>query len=422
MNDNVDNIIKLAEQQQQQKPKREQIDVEPCTIGETLAVFNKWLILPSLTPVYAMLGAVAANLLPGDPVWLGIIGPGSSTKTEILNSTSMLPYVEPAATVTPAGLLSGTPKKQQHKDAKGGLLRQIGDFGILVLKDFGSVLSMRPEAKAEVLAALREVYDGEWTRHLGTEGGRTLHWKGKVGLLFGCTGVIDSHHSVIGAMGERFLLSRLEPAEGQFKRALQHVGDKTKQMRKERAEAVARLFAGRRPLPHPLSDEEIERIDRIVSLVVKLRGPVERDRQSREIEAVYGAEGTGRIGLALERLLAGLDTLGIERPTALDVVESVAMDSVPPIRRNAYEHLNAEDRELEFVRDKDDAVIGTGTPTSEVAKALDLPTNTVRRALEDLNAYGLAQRIVQGPGKPDLWNPRWKVYPQYTPNAERDDG
>jgi hypothetical protein len=381
----------------------EHIQFEPCTISETLNVFERWLILPSRTPLYAVLGTVAANLLPGDPVWLGIIGPGSSAKTELLNSTSMLAYVVQAGTLTPAGLLSGTPKKQYDKGAKGGLLRQIGEFGIISLKDFGSVLSMRPDAKAEVLAALREVYDGEWTRHLGTDGGKTLHWKGKVGLLFGATGVIDSHHSVIGAMGERFLLSRLAPDRGQFRRALEHVGDATQQMRKELAYAVACLFAGRRPEPRPISDAEIDRIDRIISLVVKLRGPVERDRNTREIEAVYGAEGTARIGLTLERLLAGLDTLGVDRATALDVVESVAFDSVPPIRRNAYGFLDAEDVEREEIEDEEGNRIASGTSTPTVAKALGLPTITVRRALEDLAAYGLLMRIKQESPKPDLW-------------------
>jgi hypothetical protein len=297
--------------------------------------------------------------------------------------------------VTPAGLLSGTPRKQRDKGTYGGLLRQIGDFGIVALKDFGSILSMHPERKAEVLAALREVYDGAWTRHLGTDGGRTLEWKGKLGLIFASTGVIDSHYSVIGAMGDRFLLSRLAPAnEGQFARALQHVGDATKQMRKELAEAVSRLFAGRRAEPRAINQDEAERIDRVVSLVVRLRGAVERDRHSREIEAVHGAEGTARVGLALERLLAGLDTLGVDRAVAGDVIEAVAMDSVPPLRRRAYEHLCA-------ARDV------TGQPsaieTSKVAEALGLPTNTVRRGLEDLTAYGLAQREKQGGGKADLW-------------------
>ena len=110
---------------------------------------------------------------------------------------------------------------------------------------------------------------------------------------------------------------------------------------------------------------------------------------SREIEAVYGAEGTARLGLTLERLLAGLDTLGLERATALDVVEGIAMDSVPPTRRQAYE----------FLQD----IAPADSETAAVAKHMGLPTNTVRRVLEDLAAYGLVERTGQGPGKPDLW-------------------
>ena len=122
--------------------------IEPWPIERVLESFERWLILPSRNPVYAVLGTVAANLLPGDPVWLGLIGPPSSAKTEILNSVSTLPYVYQAATLTPAALLSGVPKKQHHKTAVGGLLRQINTFGIISLKDFGSILSMRPDAKS----------------------------------------------------------------------------------------------------------------------------------------------------------------------------------------------------------------------------------------------------------------------------------
>lgn len=94
------------------------------------------------------------------------------------------------------------------------MLLQIGSFGVIILKDFGSVLSMHAETRAETLAALREIYDGSWTRHLGSAGGKSLTWKGKVAVLFGATEVIDAHHSVIGAMGDRFLLSRLKPVAG----------------------------------------------------------------------------------------------------------------------------------------------------------------------------------------------------------------
>jgi Bifunctional DNA primase/polymerase, N-terminal len=371
----------------------------PCTIDEALAVFDRWLLLPDPTPIYAMLGAVAANLLPGDPVWLGLIGPPSSAKTELLNSIARLPFVVQAATLTVAGLLSGTPRKQHAGGAKGGLLRQIGDFGILALKDFGSILSMHTETRAELLAALREIHDGAWTRHLGSDGGRTLAWKGKVGLLFAATGVYDAHYSIIGALGDRFLLSRLAPAgRGQFNQALKHGGTGAAQMRAELAEIVVRLFAGRQSEPRPIAEDEIAFINDVVMLAVRLRGAIERDRASREIEAVYGAEGTARIGLTLERLLAGLDTLGVERTLALGVIKAVALDSVPPIRRRAYEHLTALGQDSQ-----------TATTTA-VAEVLALPSNTTRRVLEDLTAYGLIERRSQGQGKADLWAARdWEA-------------
>ena len=267
----------------------------PSTIDQTLATFKKWLLLRDPVPIYAALGTVAANLLPGDPVWLGLIGPPSSAKTEILNSLSKLPNVVQCATLTPAGLLSGSPKKQHAPGARGGLLRQIGAFGIILCKDFGSVLSMHPETKAEVLAALREVYDGAWTRHVGTDGGRTLTWEGKVGLLFAATGAIDSHHGVIGSMGDRFLLSRIVPPDlGQLDHAFAHVGAATGQMRKELTEAAAQLFAAARPDPKPISGKEREWLGRITLLVVRLRGSIARDRQTRDIENVYGVEGVAR--------------------------------------------------------------------------------------------------------------------------------
>ena len=102
---------------------------------------------------------------------------------------------------------------------------------------------MRPDAKAEILGVLREIYDGHYVRRLGTDGGRELEWKGKLGLIFGCTNVIDTHYSVENALGNRFLLSRLEPDREQFVRALKHTGASFAIMRRELADSVTALFA-----------------------------------------------------------------------------------------------------------------------------------------------------------------------------------
>ena len=214
------------------------------TLDDVAAVFRQHVYLPDLAPLHAVLGTIAANRLDGDPVWLLLVGPPGSGKSELLRSLAGLDDVHPAATLTEAALLSGSPRREHADDAKGGLLRAIGDFGIVLCKDFGSVLSMNRDARAQVLAALREVYDGAWTRHVGTDGGRTMHWQGKVGLVAGCTPTIDRHHAVMAAMGERFALLRLPEVDGdeQARRALAHAGGETA-MRHELAAAVQDMFA-----------------------------------------------------------------------------------------------------------------------------------------------------------------------------------
>jgi hypothetical protein len=356
--------------------------VPEITIDEVVKTFTKWLKLDSTTVIYAVLGATAANLLQGDPVWLGIIAAPSSAKTEILNSISKLPFIRMAATLTPPGLLSGTSKRQKRKEATGGLLREIGEFGILVFKDFTTVLAMRPDSKAEILAALREIYDGSWRRNLGTDGGITLEWQGKCGFLFACTQEYDRHYGVISSLGDRFLLSRMKTDDGNLlKKSLSHTGAETVQMRKELAAAVTGLFVARGLIrdklhePACLDDCELDRLDKVCRLAVRLRATVVRDYRTKEIEQVYDPEGTPRIGLALERLIGGLVALGVDRKQSLHIAEEIALDSTPPNRKRAFELLNA-----------------APITTRRVAEIMKLPTVTVRRALEELTAQGLAER------------------------------
>lgn len=138
----------------------------PMPLDEVCAVFKCWLYLPDTGPLLVVLAALVANLIPGDPVWLMLVGPSSGGKTEILNALAMLRHVCLAAVLTEASLLSGTSKRETAKEAKGGLLREIGPFGVLLLKDFTSILSMNRDPRAALLAALREIYDGSWTRHV----------------------------------------------------------------------------------------------------------------------------------------------------------------------------------------------------------------------------------------------------------------
>jgi hypothetical protein len=360
-------------------------------LSETVAVFEHWLHVPDPVAIHAELGAVAANRLPGDPVWLALVGPPSSGKSELLAATCGLPDVHPAATLTEAALLSGTSKKERDASASGGLLREIGGFGIIMLKDFGSVLSMHRDQRAQVLAALREVYDGSWTRHLGTDGGLTLQWNGKVGLLAGCTGTIDKAHAVVGAMGERRVFCRLPEVEGkeQARKALAHAGQERK-MRQDLMDAVERLFADSLPRdPRELNLGERDGLVALAELAVRCRSAVERDSYNREIDLIPASEAPSRLVVVLDRLLAGLDAIGLDRESAWQVVAKVALDSMPALRRALIDSL---------------AAVDDPTETGAIATRVGYPDTTVRRGLEDLAAHGVVTRYTQGSGKKDTWS------------------
>ena len=363
-----------------------------CTkLLDVVRVFQKWLHLPDPSVLYVNLGTVAANKMPGDPIWLMNVGPPGSGKTEVLNSLRGLPNVHMAATLTEPALLSGTPKKDTSRTAKGGLLREIGEFGIPLAKDFTSILSMHRASRAAVLAALREVYDGSWTRHLGTDGGKTLTWSGKVAVLAGVTPTIDSHHAVMASTGERFVLYRLPDAstDEQAQQALTHVGKET-QMRRELQQAVTDMFTTLE-LPTELPDisaEEQARLVGISMLAVRLRSAVERDSHNREIELIPEPEAPGRLALTLRRLLGGMVVIGVEHENCWKVLTKVAFGSAPSLRWKAFKVLADDGGEL---------------TTTAVATRVQYPTKTTRRALEDLTAHGLVIRRASGPGNADAW-------------------
>jgi hypothetical protein len=230
---------------------------EPQPLDQVVKTFLEWLALKDDSPVLVTLGAVAANMLEGDPVWLLLIAPSSNAKTALLDAVSHLPFVEPVETFTPAALLSGSPKRDKTKNSTGGVLRKIGDFGVIMFKDFGSVLDLRHEQRADMMTSLRRIYDGEYTRQLGTEGGKTIRWKGKAGAIGGSTQVYDNYHAVVGTLGDRFLIHRVEAtADKQLEMCLLQTGAGGGHMRKRLSEAVAGLFAALpNPLPERANDE-----------------------------------------------------------------------------------------------------------------------------------------------------------------------
>jgi len=362
----------------------------PYTLTEAEDVYSRWLHDDDPVPTRAVLAAQVANMrLSGDPVWLMLVGGSGIGKTERLMPVTKMPHVIMSSTITgEAALLSATPQRDRAKEATGGLLRQVGEHGMLVLKDFTSILSMSRDARAAVLAALREVYDGRWDRPYGADGGQVLTWKGRCGLLAGCTTAIDSAYSVLDKMGTRFIFIRLPNANlndiGHA--ALAHMGQEDA-MRKELADATAGLLANLPGAEYPVDDEVRDKLVALACLASQSRSPVQRDYKG-EIELVLDAEAPTRIIKQLGQLWRAGGLLGLSREDTWEMVRRAGFDSISKLRGSILRYLGRHD-----VR----------RTTTEVGAAVDHPTRTVRRALEDLTAHGVVTRKPTGQGRPDGW-------------------
>ena len=358
---------------------------------ELRAVFEKWLYLPDDTPLRFILCAVIANRLPGDPLWAFLVAPSGSSKTELLNALTGLDFVKPLDTLTTSTFLSG----KQRKDPNASLLLRVPYGTIFVMRDFTSVLEMHTEKRAEIFAQLRKIYDGHLTKATG-EGGESaeLHWEGKVALIAGVTPAIEGYRAFATTLGERFLYFYLPVADRvTVAKAARRNRASLNQMREELKQAVKGFFAG---LSIPSSVEVPEEIgDWIVAVadfVSIARSSVERDWYSaaKEITELPDPEVPTRLAQQLDLLTCAHAVLmGRTRVEVqdLELTRQVGLACIPSHRRKLLAILCQSAREM---------------TTTEIANAIDLPTNTVRRYLEDLAALRLVHRR-EGDTNAFLW-------------------
>jgi hypothetical protein len=127
---------------------RTQPDVPPMALEDAVRG------LPGMAPPAGsgvslrLLGAIAANRLGGEPVWLLLVDASRGGKTEIVRACGDLAECAHISSLTEAGLLSGTSRSEHADDATGGVLRTIGSRGVIVAKDFTSVLAMEKDCAA----------------------------------------------------------------------------------------------------------------------------------------------------------------------------------------------------------------------------------------------------------------------------------
>src|SRR6185312_17275400 len=381
-----------------QAGRRKLFTAPPKTPAEhILAVARNYLHLPDPGAFYVLLGSVAANMIEGVPVWLMLCGPPSCGGSELLNTLLDIPgMVEAGLIDSTAAFLSGTAKKDQAKDATGGLLRQIGASGGIIMKDFTSILSLQRDQLRKILGAMREMYDGRWSRSIGTDGGRVLHWYGRAAMFAKVTNVIDQLHEASAALGERWIFYRFDDTDAYEKSRRALINSSTPGWRQDLRDLVSAFFMGMdlsfksRNDSWPMTAAEQMRIISMGEVASRCRSAVLRDPYTKEILGVRETEGGTRITTELGQLWQGMRIIGVPEKLCWQLTGKVALDSMPKLRRVIV----------------DSAIAKSGVDAGHICGVTGVSKGVVRRTIEDLEVHGVIESMDIG-GKTYAFVTKW---------------
>jgi DNA-binding PadR family transcriptional regulator len=366
--------------------------------------------LPSALPFYATLGAVVGTHLDThQPVWLMHVGPPGCGKSlmlslfeDLLHSDTLLPVMAELGNPTglAAFLTARKPSKKTTKgnvsSATGGLLNKLGDFGIITSKDFTTILQKQPDTKAEIIAALREIYDGKWTRPTGSEGGESLTWgPGKVGFVGCVTNAIDRHYSVISELGDRWLYWRWPTSNQHNRLAAMYAMTNKQGFVKPYAEMIMTYLHSlglRRGMSTEqyLTEHDLDRVFEMASLLSCCRINVQRDMYHKSDYQMPQIESENRSSAGMVNIYNGMQWAGVSQLDSWKVLYRLLIDSIPAIRSRIVTAL----------------LRGTPMYAAELARYVPCGNPTVGYALEDLELAGVVERaatIGTGAGNKQYW-------------------
>ena len=348
--------------------------------------------------IKVLAASVINQRIKGDPVWIVLVAPSSSGKTEFINSIANCAGVYPLSSLTSHTFISG----QKKGSMETSLLKRIGN-GIITFKDLTSLLSENREERAVIMAQLREIYDGKLSKSFGT--GETIDWKGKITVIAGSTYAIHSLKQQYTAMGERFLFYNIIQPDRKDSscRAMENqesgeLDEKRQTILDNMSEYLNNLIEVPPQEQYPKISKELRNqlID-LANLSTMARSDVERNYHSQQMEIleVYPPEYPARFASQLQNYARSLMIINWNETGVMEllpedekILDKIALDSVNKSRRTAMQELSKYD------------II----ETAGLATKLNMPTNTVRRWLEDLCALEICDRMKGSGSRGDRWS------------------
>jgi hypothetical protein len=289
--------------------------------------FGEWLHLedPYLIPTLSAMKV--SHKIPGDPIWLLLIGPSSGGKTECLRALQQKGELN-VDDLTEHTFVSGYRSKEADKEAQfaaklSGRLWYIFDLSIL--------LSKNSEERSSILSDMRMVYDGKVTKVFGNKQQIEVECPGNT-LICGTTPVIDNTILEDQQLGTRFITYRLKASN---RHAMMDMIDRNQDrmvMMRENLNLSIREFEQSIDYtPYILTDVDNQNLQIMSNMTTLLRTSISLDKQGEPSNLSYPEE-PGRLYKQMKKLYSAYRMIGLSEEESLRCIRKICQDNVNPIR------------------------------------------------------------------------------------------
>jgi hypothetical protein len=346
---------------------------------------------PDIEAAKLLFAVVAAHrIVQYPPAWIMAIAPSGSMKTALLDTLQDLPGVHFVDEVTANTFISGYTGKENEGEKKkartkkprapASYLHRLGQDPILIAADFSTVLAMDKRKRPVILAQLRRIYDGHFSREFGT--GENLSegtWKGRLTLLAGVTPEIDKHFTLFQSLGERFVRVRWPRAGGILAglRAMRQESSLAIQLRAAVRNLLLPILSQRTIAAPEITRAFEDSLAHLGELVALARAQVSRTRERHDIDSEPEPEGNTRLPQQLAQIGRGwalIEGSAEVTEAGMRIIRRAALDCIPPVRRAALQAFTA----------------------GRSPYSIGLPPVLISRGVEDLQAVGLVQKLQNG--------------------------
>jgi len=301
------------------------------TIKEVKDIYKSWLYLEDTDFIDIVLAVAISEKEAGEPLWLFIIAPPGSTKTEIVRSFSGDNFYT-LDDLTSHTFISGLAFGKKDRTIRD--LLPLLDKKILLMKDFTVVLDKNKDERKEILGQLRGIYDGYYEKKFGTKATK-ISYESRFGFIAGVTPVIDRYWKVMQQLGERFLKYRIHLDRKKATAKAYENSGKELRMRAEIQYCVKSFLKGlnlQRKIKFP--DEKYKNaLVEMADFIATARTPVSGGDE--EFEYIPEPELPTRLIKQLKKLaicLARVHKKEEVEDEEIEIVRKVCLDTIPPDR------------------------------------------------------------------------------------------